>query len=61
MENFYTSIGMPTSLKELDLEVSDAQIDELAYKCSFEGKRTIGAFQVLQQEDMKNIFRLARG
>lgn len=61
MENFYTSIGMPTSLKELGLEVSDAQIDELAYKCSFEGKRTIGAFQVLQQEDMKNIFLLARG
>ncbi len=60
MEQFYKSIGMPTSVREMGIELTDEQIHELAYKCSFENTRTIGRFQVLDMEDMKNIFTMAR-
>lgn len=60
MEQFYKSIGMPISVRELGIELTDEQIHELAYKCSFENTRTIGRFQVLDMEDMKNIFTMAR-
>lgn len=33
MEKFYHSIGMPTSIKELGLELSDADIEKLADQC----------------------------
>ena len=51
---------MPVNLPQLGLEVTDAQIDELAYKCTFMGKRTIGSFKVLGEEDIKAIYRMAR-
>lgn len=60
MEQFYKSIGMPTSVREMGIELTDEQIHELAYKCSFENTRTIGRFQVLDMEDMKNIFTMVR-
>ena len=60
MEDFYRKIGMPTSLKELGVEPTDMQIDELAVKCTFFGKRTIGAFKVLGKEDIAEIYKLAR-
>lgn len=60
MEAFYRAIKMPISIKELGIEVTDNQIDELAYKCSFGDTRTIGNFQVLNREDMKKIFTMAR-
>lgn len=59
MEAFFKSLGMPLNLRELGLEPTKAQLDELAYKCSFEGKRTIGQFKTLTQKDMRNIFELA--
>lgn len=60
MENFYRSINMPTSISELNIKLTDEQIDELAYKCSFKEKRNIGGFKVLNKEDMKNIYTMAR-
>lgn len=60
MEQFYKSIGMPTSVREMGIELTEEQIQELAYKCSFKNTRTIGRFQVLDMEDMKNIFTMAR-
>lgn len=61
MESFFRHIGMPTNIHDLiNAELSEEQIQELAYKCSFMGKRTIGGFQVLTQEDMANIYRLAK-
>lgn len=59
MEAFFKSLGMPLNLRELGLEPTKAQLDELAYKCSFEGKRTIGQFKTLTQKDMRNILELA--
>ena len=57
MENFYSSIDMPTSLTELGIHPTDAQIQELADKCVFFGKRTIGNFKVLNGEDVAKIYQ----
>lgn len=60
MEAFYRSIHMPTSLAELGVNPTEEQIQELAKKCSFTGKRTVGTFKVLQIPDMEAIYRMAR-
>ncbi|OCA98272.1 iron-containing alcohol dehydrogenase [Clostridium beijerinckii] len=60
MESFYHFIDMPISIKELGVNLTDDQIDELAYKCSFKDTRTIGEFQKLNMEDMKKIYIMAR-
>ncbi|MGN0974851.1 MAG: iron-containing alcohol dehydrogenase [Gemmiger sp.] len=59
VENFYHDIHMPATIPELGLEVSEEQIEELARKCTFEGKRTIGGFRVLGHEDIVAIYRAA--
>lgn len=60
MEEFYRSIQMPTNIRELGVELTDEQIQELAYKCSFMDQRTIGQFKVLSRKDMEEIYRMAR-
>ncbi|MGI6069766.1 MAG: iron-containing alcohol dehydrogenase [Blautia sp.] len=60
MEDFYRSIEMPTSLSELGLTLTDEQIHELAFKCSFEDTRTIGVFKQLNMKDMEKIYQMAR-
>lgn len=60
MEAFYHSIDMPTSIKELGVDVTDAQIDELAEKCTFFGKRTVGCVKKLGKEDLVAIYTAAR-
>ena len=60
MEEFYRSIDMPTTIRELGVALTEEQIEELAAKCAF-GGRTIGAFKTLNQEDMAAIYRNARG
>ena len=44
---------MPTSLHELGLDLTDQQIHDLAFKCSFEDTRTIGVFKQLNMRDME--------
>ena len=52
---------MPTNIHDLiGSELTEEQIKELAYKCSFMGTRTIGQFKVLTEEDMANIYRAAK-
>lgn len=60
MEGFFRSINMPTSIAELGINLLDEQIDELAYKCSFQKTRTIGAFKVLDYDAIRTIFINAR-
>ena len=60
-EKFFSSIGMPISLAELGLpNITDAQIDELAEKCTFFGKRTIGHYVDLGKEDIIKIYQMAK-
>ena len=60
MEDFFRSIHMPVSISELGIELTDAQIEELAYKCSFFDKRQIGGVMKLGRHDMEEIYRMAR-
>jgi len=60
MEGFYRSIGMPASLKELGLELTEAQIAELAQRCRRATPKGLGAMKRLSEEDMANIYRMAK-
>lgn len=60
VEAYFRSIGLPASIHEMGIELTEGQITELAYRCTFRGKRTIGKFKVLGQQDMEAIYRMAR-
>jgi alcohol dehydrogenase YqhD (iron-dependent ADH family) len=59
-EEYFVALGMPVNLAQLGLgKLTDAQIDELAVKCTYFGRRTVGAVKALGADDIKAIFRLA--
>ena len=60
MEKFYHSIGMPTSIKELGLELSDADIEKLADQCCDACGGQKGSAKVLYREDIVKIYKMAR-
>ncbi|MFA6776086.1 MAG: iron-containing alcohol dehydrogenase [Sphaerochaetaceae bacterium] len=60
MESFYRTIGMPTNLRELGVSPTKTQIEELAVKCTFFGKRTIGSFKKLGKAEIKDIYETAK-
>lgn len=61
MEDFYRSIGMPVNIHELiGREITDAEIEEMADKCSNYGAGTVGCLKVLKREDMVNIYKMAK-
>ncbi|WP_404987842.1 iron-containing alcohol dehydrogenase [Clostridium culturomicium] len=62
IEDFFRSINMPTSLYELGIkEISEEQIEEMAYKCTFKDTRVIGGFKTLKKEDIMAIYNMAKG
>jgi alcohol dehydrogenase YqhD (iron-dependent ADH family) len=57
---FFSEIGMPVCLSELGIGVlSDAELEALAYKCTYGKIRKIGSFRVLDYDDVLRIFRAA--
>ncbi len=58
-ENFFASIGMPINLPQLVGEQDEAGIEDLALRCTFQKKRTIGTFKVLDFEAIKAVFSAA--
>lgn len=56
-EAYFRSLGMPTRLSELSIPVSS--FDEMAEKCTYWGKRTLGGIKELDKEDILRIFHLA--
>ncbi len=60
MEAFFGSIGMPTNLTELGISPTEEQIDEMAEKCSYFGRRTVGVIRQLNAKDAAAIYRMAR-
>lgn len=60
MEEFYRSIDMPVSIQELGVTLTEEQIKELADKCSFYEKRTIGCVKKLDREDIYKIYQAAK-
>jgi len=59
MERFYRSIGMPTSLKELGVEPTDAQLREMALKCITAAGGKKGTAKLLYEADMYEIYKAA--
>ena len=60
MEKFYTSIGMPINIKQLvGRNVTDAEIEEMADKCTNGNTITVGGLIKLTKEDIINIYKLA--
>lgn len=60
MEEFYRKINMPTNIRELGIDLTEEQIEELSEKCVWGGRRTIGNFKVLKKEDVKAIYQMAK-
>lgn len=61
MEAFYCRIGMPTSLKELGIDPTEEQLQELAEKCSIACGGKKGSAKVLRKEDMLAVYRNSMG
>lgn len=59
-ETWCHSIGMPTTLTELGIHPTDAQIEEMAEKCVFGRNGHIGFFQPLTKEDIVAILQMAK-
>lgn len=61
MESFFRSIGMPVTLKELIGRVpAEEEILLLARNCAIAVGGRIGSAMSLEEEDMANIYRLAK-
>lgn len=59
-EAFFHSLGMPTCLGELGLPVlTEQQLEELTYKCTFQDTRTVGSMRPLDHADILQIYRMA--
>lgn len=56
-EEYYRSIGMPVSLRELN--VKECDLERLALKCSREKTRTLIGYRELAYEDVLEIYRMA--
>lgn len=60
--DFFRSITMPVNLAELGIgKLNDSQIEELAVKCTYFGRRVVGTVKPLSVEDIKKIFHMANG
>ncbi|MGN0294038.1 MAG: iron-containing alcohol dehydrogenase [Lachnospiraceae bacterium] len=60
MEDFYRSIHMPTNLRELGIkELTENEIQALAYRCTYQETRTIGCIKTLGKKEVAEIYRLA--
>ncbi len=61
IEDFYRKIGMPTNIHELlGREITADEIEILVDKCSRGGTITLGAMEVIDANDMRNIYSMAR-
>lgn len=58
MSSFFKSLNMPLTLKELGINADDNKLKEIARNTTFDGKRTIGSYLVLKEDDIFNILRL---
>lgn len=61
VEAFFNSIGMPTDIHTLiGKDLTDAQIEEMADKCTKSDTITVGGLKILRKADMAEIYRMAR-
>lgn len=61
MEAFFRSIGMPTDIHTLvGREVTDAEIEDMAGKCTNGDTTTVGGLKILKKADVINIYNMAK-
>ena len=60
MENFFRSIHMPTSFREMKLEPSEEEMKQMAHKCYVGTGGPFGSAKKLDEKDMLTIFEMAR-
>ena len=56
LEEWFESLGLPTSIKKLGIEVTDAQLRLMAEKCAFANGGKKGSCKVLYEQDMLAIY-----
>ena len=56
-EDFFKSLGMPISLKEL--EVDPERLEEMAVKCTNMGKRTLPGIVEFGKDEMVEVYKMA--
>lgn len=61
LEEFFASIGMPTRINQMGINLTEADMEELAYKCSFMDTRRIGRIVPLDREAIYGIYKRASG
>lgn len=59
MEAYLRSIGMPTKISDMGIQLTHTQVEEMAQKCTSNGNITIGNFRVLDQGDVTRIYTMA--
>lgn len=59
LEEFFRSLGMPVSLRELNAGIKEEDLEEMADKCSAKGTRTLSGIRVLGKAEMVDIYRMA--
>ena len=59
MEEFYRSIDMPTSIKELGISPTEKELCLMAHKCSLVAGGAKGVAKVLYEKDMLEIYKMA--
>ena len=57
LRSFFEELGMPTTLRQAGIELDEAHLSELLDKATFNGRRTLGNFRVLERADMEAIYR----
>ena len=57
LEQFFERIGLPTSLEDLDVDITEADMAEMADKCTERGP--VGNFVKLDRDDVLAVYRLA--
>lgn len=59
MESFFWGLGLPTSIEEAGIELTQEVLDAFVEGCSRGDTRTLGAFKVLNKDDMRAIYQMA--
>ena len=61
MEQFFRSIGMPTDIHTLvGKDITDAEIEEMAQKCTNGDTTTTGELKILHAADIVKIYQMAK-
>lgn len=60
MEAFYRQIQMPTNLRELGLEPTQAELEKMAKYCAVAAGGTLGKVKPLKEADLLAIYQMAR-